>query len=206
MRCEARQLPGRGPSARGLVLAALDGIIPSCGSITVGNAIDLRRMFRPVRRVTPAMPVKEDAMKHPEYVTVEEVRRVCRELNIRDWSALTDDNVQMDEAATILAAMNVQGMDIDTKTFREGLVVELEHGTRFADANVTNNHPILTGMIVLAHLKESMDYYARLDVAEIEGDMLKAAVAGDAAKLAAKYAKLVAARRTLSQDEAGALT
>ena len=100
----------------------------------------------------------------------------------------------------------MQGMDIDTKTFREGLVVELEHGTRFADANVTNNHPILTGMIVLAHLKESMDYYVRLDVAEIEGDMLKAAVAGDAAKLAAKYAKLVAARQTLSQDEAGALT
>jgi len=187
-------------------LAASDGIISSCGSRVVGNAIHTGRRCRPVCRVTPAMPVKENTMKHPEYVTVEEVQRVCRELNIRDWSALTDDNVQMDEAATILAAMNVQGMDIDTKTFREGLVVELEHGTRFADANVTNNHPILTGMIVLAHLKESMDYYLRLDVAEIEGDMLKAAVAGDAAKLAAKYAKLVAARRTLSQDEAGALT
>ena len=192
--------------ARGLVLAASDRIITSCGSRVVGNAIGRGRMFRPVRRVTPAMPVKEDTMKHPEYVTVEEVQRVCRELNIRDWSALTDDNVRMDESAAILAAMNVQGMDIDTKAFREGLVVELEHGTRFADANVTNNHPILTGMIVLAHLKESMDYYLRLDVAEIEGDMLKAAVAGDAAKLAAKHAKLVAARQTLSQDESGALT
>jgi len=36
--------------------------------------------------------------------------------------------------------------------------VELEHGTRFKDANVTNNHPLLTGKIVFAHLKESLYY------------------------------------------------
>jgi hypothetical protein len=40
--------------------------------------------------------------------------------------------------------------------------VELEHGTRYPEANVTNNHPILTGKIVLAHLKETLDYYQRL--------------------------------------------
>jgi hypothetical protein len=33
---------------------------------------------------------------------------------------------------------------------------------------------LLTGKIVLAHLKETLDYYLRLEVAELEGDILKA--------------------------------
>ena len=79
--------------------------------------------------------------------------------------------------------------------------VELEHGTRFQDANVTNNHPILTGKIVLAHLKETMDYYKRLDVAEMEGDLLKAMKAKDAAKAAQKYQKLLKAKLALAEAE-----
>ena len=66
---------------------------------------------------------------------------------------------------------------ISAEDFREGLQVELEHGLQFPDANVTNNHPLLTGMIVLAHLKEMLDYYARLEVAELEGDLFKASQA-----------------------------
>jgi hypothetical protein len=82
-----------------------------------------------------------------------------------------------------------------------GLEVELEHGTRFADANVTNNHPILTGKIVLAHLKETMDYYQRLDVAELEGDLLKAMAAKNMAKAADKYRKLLKAKLSLAEAE-----
>ena len=48
-------------------------------------------------------------------------------------------------------------------------------------------HPILTGRIVLAHPKETLDYYVQDSrVAEIEGDMLKAFVAKDPAKLMLK--------------------
>jgi hypothetical protein len=47
-----------------------------------------------------------------------------------------------------------------------GLEVELEHGTRFPKANVTNDDPILTGKIAYAHLLEFPDYYTRL--AELE--------------------------------------
>ena len=54
---------------------------------------------------------------------------------------------------------------------------------------------------MLAHLKESLDYYTRLDVAEIEGDLLKAILSGDQAKLASKYQKLLEARYQLSQRE-----
>ena len=83
-----------------------------------------------------------------------------------------------------------------------GLEVELEHGTMYADTNVTNNHPVLTGKIVLAHLKETMDYYERLDVTEIEGDLLKAVKAKDFKKMEQKYKKLIAAQELLYKEVA----
>lgn len=144
-------------------------------------------------------------MQIPEYVTVEEVKRVCKELDVRDWTALSDAKVLPEEAKIILAEVNSEGMNVDIESFRVGLEVELEHGTRFKDANVTNNHPILTGKIVLAHLKESLDYYERLEVAELEGDLLKALVAKNSAKVEALYKKLVKARLGLSKAEAAQL-
>ena len=83
--------------------------------------------------------------------------------------------------------------------FRMGLEVELEHGTMFDDANVTNNHPILTGMIVLAHMKETLDYYERLDVAEVEGDLLKAVLSRNLEKIKTKYKKLIKAQAVLNK-------
>ena len=77
--------------------------------------------------------------------------------------------------------------------------IELEHGTMYEDANVTNNHPVLTGKIVLAHLKEMMDYYERLEVAEIEGDLLKAIMAKNMEKVESKYKKLAAAKEELAR-------
>jgi len=140
-------------------------------------------------------------MKLQEYVTVEEVKRVCQELGIRDWTALAGSAVLPEEARVILAEVNTEGMNIPVEDFLQGLEVELEHGTRFKDANVTNNHPILTGKIVLAHFKESMEYYKRLDVAELEGDLLKATLAKNFAKIESLYKRLAQARLALSQAE-----
>ena len=144
-------------------------------------------------------------MQLPDYVTKDEVRRVCTELHIRDWSQLTAADVSSEEASTILAEVNTMGMSIPVEEFRRGLEVELEHGTRYSDANVTNNHPVLTGKIVLAHMKETLDYYRRLEVAELEGDVLKALVTNDFQKAAAAYGKLAAAKRNLRQAEAEVL-
>jgi hypothetical protein len=94
---------------------------------------------------------------------------------------------------------------VSVENFRVGLEVELEHGIRFSEANVTNNHPILTGKIVLAHFKETSDYYQRLEVAEIEGDLLNAVVSKNASKVAVLYEKLLKARNQLSQTETGLL-
>jgi hypothetical protein len=138
----------------------------------------------------------------PQYITIEEVQRVCSELDIRDWSSISEARVSLGEAEKILAHINVKEMPVPPEVFRQGLEVELEHGTRFQDANVTNNHPIITGMIVLAHLKESMEYYERLEVAEIEGDLLKAVTEGDLDKIRKKYRYLFDARRALLDAEA----
>ena len=140
-------------------------------------------------------------MKLPQYITTEEVQRVCRELDIRDWTSLTEANVPVEEAQVIQAAVGAEATQITADEFCCGLEVELEHGLQFPDANVTNNHPLLTGKIVLAHLKETLDYYSRLEVAELEGDMLKALSKGDLAKLGEKYRKLIHARLALSAHE-----
>ena len=136
-------------------------------------------------------------MKLPEYIPADEVKRVCKELGFRDWSALTEPTVSEEEASVILRIVNTAGMNIAPEDFRQGLEVELEHGTMYEDANVTNNHPILTGKIVLAHLKETLDYYKRLEVAEIEGDLLKAVLSKDLAKIESKYKKLIEAQGLL---------
>ena len=144
-------------------------------------------------------------MELPDYITLDEVKRVCKKLNLRDWTALEKAEVLSEDAGVILAEVNTKGMQIDPEDFRQGLEVELEHGIRFEDANVTNNHPILTGKIVLAHLKESLDYYKRLEVAEIEGDLLKAVDVGDSAKVQRLYEKLIRAKLLLAQTESDIL-
>lgn len=140
-------------------------------------------------------------MNIPEYITKEEVRRVCSAIGIRDWTALTEAKVKIDEAAAIQKLIGSQALAISCEDFRDGLEVELEHGLAFSDANVTNNHPILTGKIVLAHLKETLDYYVRLRVAEIEGDMLKARTDKNAEKLMQKYDLWVSTKVELANRE-----
>jgi hypothetical protein len=145
-------------------------------------------------------------MNLPEYVTKEEVRRMCKELGLSDWTQLTEARVSLDEAKIIQSAIGNEALAISAEAFKDGLEVELEHGVRFPEANVTNNHPLLTGKIVLAHLKESLDYYVRLEVSELEGDLLKAYQSGDAAKLASKFAQLLVARAELAEGERVGIT
>ena len=140
-------------------------------------------------------------MEIPEYVSKEEVKRVCDQLGISDWTRLSEAKVELEEAGMIRELVGGEAQDISVEEFQRGLEIELEHGIGFPDANVTNNHPVLTGKIVLAHLKETLDYYTRLEVAELEGDLLKAVLAGDQAKLASKYQKLLEARFLLSEQE-----
>ncbi len=140
-------------------------------------------------------------MNLPEYVSKAEVQRVCQELGLQDWTQLTEAKIPLAEARIIQAEVGEDALLIDADQFQKGLEVELEHGVQFSDANVTNNHPLLTGMIVLAHLKEMLDYYMRLDVAELQGDLLKALLANNPEKMAMKYQQLLVAQADLSEYE-----
>jgi len=56
------------------------------------------------------------------------------------------------------------GIDFDKVKFTpeeylEGINIELEHGTVDPHTNVTNDDPLITGKIALAHLNESEIYY-----------------------------------------------
>ncbi|MDH3509995.1 MAG: hypothetical protein OER85_03970, partial [Gammaproteobacteria bacterium] len=98
-------------------------------------------------------------MTSTNLVTKEVVSQACKSIGIRDWSTLTEIEISDDEARAILDEVRGEAFEVGLEGFCQGLQVELEHGTRFPDANITNNHPILTGQIVLAHLKESLLYY-----------------------------------------------
>ena len=56
----------------------------------------------------------------------------------------------------------------DVDQLRRGMEVELEHGLHDALTNVTDDDPIVTAKIALAHLNEFADYYTRLERMEDE--------------------------------------
>jgi hypothetical protein len=58
----------------------------------------------------------------------------------------------------------------DVEEFRAGMDVELEHGRHDLGTNVTDDDPIVTGKIALAHLNEFPDYYTRLARMEREAE------------------------------------
>jgi hypothetical protein len=75
-----------------------------------------------------------------------------------------------DKAKQIGDALGIDWVKFGVEQFWMGLEVELEHGARDPETNVTNDDPSLTGKIALAHLKEFPDYYTRLLKMETEAD------------------------------------
>jgi len=84
-----------------------------------------------------------------------------------DRQGFTDE-----EAASIASQLEIdfQAEGLDPEQFRMGLNVELEHGLRDPQTNVTGDDPLTTGKIALAHLREIPDYYTRLAKMEAEAD------------------------------------
>jgi len=72
--------------------------------------------------------------------TVDEARSIGEQIGI-DWSSAP----------------------FDVDQFRRGMNVELEHGLHDLLTNVTDDDPLITAKITLAHLNEFPDYYTRLE-------------------------------------------
>lgn len=80
---------------------------------------------------------------------------------------------KLEDAIKISKALNIDFSKekFDLQQFYMGINVELEHGNKYPNTNVTKNDPILTGKIALAHLQEFPDYYTRLKKLEEEATM-----------------------------------
>ena len=73
-----------------------------------------------------------------------------------------------EEAKKTGDSLGIRWDKFDVEQFRMGMDVELEHGLRDPSTNVTNDDPVITGKIALAHLNEIPDYYDRLEKMEEE--------------------------------------
>jgi hypothetical protein len=82
--------------------------------------------------------------------------------------AKKDFNVS--EAEKIGKKLGITWDKFDLEQFRMGMDVELEHGLSDPATNVTNDDPLTTGKIALAHLTEFPDYYTRLAEMEKEAE------------------------------------
>ena len=76
-----------------------------------------------------------------------------------------------EEAKRIGDQIGIDWEVIELEQFRMGLAVELEHGLRDPETNVTGDDEILTGKIALAHLNKFPDYYTRLGKLENEAEV-----------------------------------
>ena len=74
------------------------------------------------------------------------------------------------EARSIGDRIGIDWTTVDLEQFRRGLEVELEHGSRDPQTDVTHDDPLMTGKIAWAHLREMRDYYTRLDQMEAEAE------------------------------------
>jgi len=74
------------------------------------------------------------------------------------------------EARQIGETLGIDWSKFDVEQYRMGLDVELEHGKVDPYTNVTDDDPMMTGKIALAHLNEFPDYYTRLEKMEKEAE------------------------------------
>jgi hypothetical protein len=78
--------------------------------------------------------------------------------------------VTTEEAKRVGDEIGVDWGRFDLDQFRNGMNVELEHGSHDPQTDVTGDDPIVTGKIALAHMKEYPDYYERLERMEVEAE------------------------------------
>ena len=75
-----------------------------------------------------------------------------------------------DEAKKIGEELGIDWSKFDVEQFRAGMDVEMEHGKVDPHTNVSDDDPLITGKIALAHLNEFPDYYDRLMEMEEEAE------------------------------------
>lgn len=75
-------------------------------------------------------------------------------------------NYSKEDAKALGDKLGIDWDKIDAEQFHLGLNVELEHGKKNTETNVTDNDVEETAKIALVHLKEVPDYYTKLKKVE----------------------------------------
>lgn len=83
---------------------------------------------------------------------------------------MSKEKFSAEEARGVGEQLGIKWDVFNVDQFRRGMDVELEHGTVDSNTNVTDDDPLMTGKIALAHLNEIRDYYDRLEKMEEEGE------------------------------------
>ncbi len=109
---------------------------------------------------------------YPTFLNLSSIKSLINHINKNLIGEKMKDSKRFSEkeARKIGEAIGIDWDDVDFEQFRMGLEVELEHGKQDPQTDVTNDDPIMTGKIALAHLKEISDYYSRLDKMEKEAE------------------------------------
>jgi hypothetical protein len=97
---------------------------------------------------------------------------VARADDPRDDHGMATKSFTRSEAQSIGEQIGIDWSNapFDVDQFRQGMDVELEHGLHDLLTNVTDDDPLVTGKIALAHMKEFPDYYERLERMESDAE------------------------------------
>jgi len=93
--------------------------------------------------------------------------------------AKTKGEFTEEEARAAASKLGIDWATVEFKLedFTDGMNVELEHGTKSPETNITNDDPVETAKIALAHLNEFCCYYKKLE--EMEHELEEDAVEED---------------------------
>jgi uncharacterized protein DUF5661/pyridoxamine 5'-phosphate oxidase-like protein len=120
-------------------------IVPEGMFVTYAIGIPLRLMRDP-DLARARVPVSRDRLVHSTSPVAP--REAVTEAQARE--------------VAVAIGLDLGASDFGVRTFRSGMEVELEHGRRDPETDVTNDDLVVTGKIAWAHLKELPDYYERL--------------------------------------------
>lgn len=84
---------------------------------------------------------------------------------------MAEKKFSKEEAAKTLDNLGLSDK-YDAEEFYMGINEELEHGTVDPATNVTDDDPVVTAKIALAHLNELPNYYTLLEEMEKKGEEL----------------------------------
>jgi hypothetical protein len=105
----------------------------------------------------------------PESAVIDLKKRTVNKL-IAKLNMTSKKHFTPEEAKKIGEGLDVKWDKFDIEQYRMGLDVEMEHGLIDKKTNITNDDPVMTGKIALAHLNEFPDYYTRLEKLEKEAE------------------------------------